>query len=398
MGRGRHFFAIVVWGLLVGQSLAMDGEPIVPWQAHPFQNRDPVRLHKDRDVQSASYAPHFAETSSRPAGPHDPAYDIDDESQFAPFDTGDGRFVDEPCDSIYIHPRKCARGQFITGFTFTFLSPHFGDNVAFTTTESNGTSFDNITSTQFSYGLQTAPRVWIEYVAQDGLGLRAQYWQFHHGAPAVSGAAPSNGFGLVETPSFGNLQISTSIPGSTLSATSGLELQAFDIEGTKGVSFGRWTLAASAGLRVASFQQNYQAELQGPTAVLQDTISLGQSLTGAGPTFAIEGRRNLLYGLSLFSTARGSLVFGNRHTELLVGEDIELSSAFHTNQPTSTLDTVPIADMQLGVDWMWPPGSLATLFFRTAMEAQWWQGIGNATSTTGSVGLFGFNATVGLAW
>ena len=289
-------------------------------------------------------------------------------------------------------------GQFTAGFAFTFLVPEFGDNIAFTTTSSDGASFENVSPTQFNYGLKVAPRIWLEYTLADGLGARASYWQFNHAAATAIGTAPANGFGQITTPTFGDIDISTIIPGSTMTANSGLELQALDLEGTKGVSFGRWSLAASAGVRYGAIKQNYSAQQRSANGVLNGSIDFQHNFEGAGPTFGLEARRYLAERFSIFSTARGSLLFGNLRSTLQGGEDLDLSTPFITSSNNRRLDTLPVANMQLGADWQIPLGTAATFFWQGAMEAQWWQGVGSAATETGDLGLFGFNTAVGIAW
>lgn len=287
---------------------------------------------------------------------------------------------------------------FVAGFACTFLQPHFGDNVAFTKTASDDATFSNISPTQFQYGLVAGPRVWLEYVQPDALGARVRYWQFNQAAASVAGTPPANGFGTLQAPTFGNVSISTTVPGEVMSAASGLELNALDLEGTKRVSFGRWSLAASAGVRYGSIKQNYQNQLRNVNGALQDAINFIHNFDGVGPTFAFEARRWLGQELSVFSTMRGSLLFGNRRTTLDAGEDLDLSTPFLTHERNVRGATLPIAELQLGLDWKHRISPSCTFFGQIAMEAQWWQGVGSAATEMGDLGLFGFNTALGLAF
>jgi hypothetical protein len=51
--------------------------------------------------------------------------------------------------------------------------------------------------------------------------------------------------------------------------------------------------------------------------------------------------------------------------------------------------------MELGVEWS-PNWSGWQPFVRSALEAQAWEGVGNATSEDSSLGCFGFTVGVGL--
>ena len=52
--------------------------------------------------------------------------------------------------------------------------------------------------------------------------------------------------------------------------------------------------------------------------------------------------------------------------------------------------------MQLGGEWWSPTSSLGQFFLRSALEIQFWNDVGNASSGNGNLGLIGFSLGVGL--
>jgi len=240
--------------------------------------------------------------------------------------------------------------------------------------------------------------VWLEYLGGDDLGARVRYWQFNHNPDTITASPAANGFGRLTAPPFGNIDLSTTIPGEEMTASSSLELHALDLEGVKVTNFGPWGLAASAGVRYGNFQQGYLNQLHDVNGALEGQIDFQHNFDGIGPTVAIEARRWLPGRFSAFSSARGALLFGNRRSTLTAGEDLDLSTPFITTENNSRYDTIPVAEMQLGLDWHTRFTHFATLFLQIAMEAQWWQDIGTAATEEGNLGLFGFNTAVGLIW
>ena len=64
----------------------------------------------------------------------------------------------------------------------------------------------------------------------EGLGLRAQYWQFDHTPGVEIGTPPANGFGQIIHPRFGDIDITSGIPGDTFTVASGLNAYTLDLE------------------------------------------------------------------------------------------------------------------------------------------------------------------------
>jgi len=75
--------------------------------------------------------------------------------------------------------------------------------------------------------------VWLEYLGGDDLGARVRYWHFNHNPDTITASPAANGFGRLTAPPFGNIDLSTTIPGEEMTASSSLDLHALDLEGVK---------------------------------------------------------------------------------------------------------------------------------------------------------------------
>ena len=291
-----------------------------------------------------------------------------------------------------------SQSAYSVGFEFTFLKPRFENNPAFTTMDSDGASFEDFNDTEFDYDLELAPRLWIEHACDNGLGLRALYWQFDHSPGSAVDSPPANGFGRIDNPPFGTVDISSTIPTDTYLATSDLNAFTIDLEATKITDFCSWSLGLSGGLRYAEVEQSYFAELRDAAGTARGRIDFDHRISGVGPTISLHASRTCFYDVIFFGMARGSLLYGDGESRLAAGEDLDLANPFFTNQVSQREDLLPIGEMQIGIDWSPPVRSAYQPFMSLALEAQFWNGVGNATSEDGNLGFFGFKVGLGAVY
>lgn len=289
---------------------------------------------------------------------------------------------------------------FYAAYEATFLQPYFENNVGFSTTESDGATFNSITDTEFSYDTVHSPRVYFGWKHQDGVGLRVTWWDFDEEAAPISTNPPLNGFGNVTHPAFGAVDISSTIPTDSFSASTSLSAHTIDLEATKETSFGGWEFGVGGGLRYVELDQTYFAQLSAAAVTLLGQIDYRQSLEGFGPTISINASRPLSNRLDLFCKARGSVLYGDSESVLSAGEDLDLVTPFTTNRTTSREDLLSIGEIQLGLKWQGVSrrNQMRKPFFSVAFESQVWNDVGNATSEEGSIGFFGVNTAVGFDW
>jgi len=155
------------------------------------------------------------------------------------------------------------------GFEFTFLKPRFENNVAFSTMQADGASFESFRDTEFD-----------------------------------------------------DIDISSTIPSDTFSAGSSIEAYTIDVEATKDICFQSWFVSASTGIRFASVEQSYLAELRDNTGTARGRIDHQQTLDRIGPTIGIQTARPVTYNLIVFGKARGSILLADGESTLNAGEDL----------------------------------------------------------------------------
>lgn len=289
--------------------------------------------------------------------------------------------------------------MFSGGFDLVFAKPVWDRNPVATVTESDGATFESIQTQEFDFDFQVAPRVWLAYQANSEIGARVSYWQFDQDPTAYTVNPPANGFGRVAHPAFGGVDIGSTIPAETFSASSYLILHSVDLEVTKSVQFGQWDLTTFAGVRFAQLDQGYSATLSNAANVVSGRIDYSHQFQGFGPTIGLETRRPHSPGVCLFASARGAVLIGGADARLDAGEDLDLANPFLTTSVASRTEAIPVGDLKLGVDWN-PTFALGALqpFARLAFETQVWGGAGNATSEEGNLGFLGLSLGGGLAY
>jgi hypothetical protein len=351
-----------------------------------YQQKDvrPDNAHPDFQVEQASYeSDEYYDTCAPDCGCDDVCTGCGD--------IACGNCVTSCCSiesSLYI------------GFEATFVKPRFESNQAFTVMTSDGALFETFNEIEFDYDMEFTPRAFVGWQNCDGLGWRATWWQFDHSAADLSANPPANGFGEIALPPFGDVDISSNIATDTFSAVSDLNAYAVDLEATKQTSFASWNFGVGGGIRYASSEQHYFAQVRETGNVLRDQVDYQHSIEGIGPTISIDACRPWSRQLGTFCKARGSVLFGDGESRLIAGEDLDLANSFTTTRTTGRDDLLSIAEIQVGIRWQASQNRNLVLrpFLTSAFEGQIWNGAGNATSEEGNLGFFGFTAGGGLNW
>ncbi len=244
----------------------------------------------------------------------------------------------------------CYDSGVIVGGELLLLTPHTGSLQIL----GNGA----ITS---QYGVQAAPRIWLGYRNDEGLGVRARYFTLD------GDTGPSN-LGLFQN----------------------LHMEAVDAEVTQVEYLGKWVFDLSMGARWAQDRNALYA------VVPPLTLAGLQDFQGAGGTIALGAWRPLGgRNLSLFLNTRASLLYGQN--TYAVGAAVQglppLVGAIKSED-----EVVSIYEIQLGLEYARQLGNGNRVFARLAFEGQAWNipspALGLLDDTTGLAGValaLGFN-------
>jgi hypothetical protein len=366
---------------------------------------------------------------------------------------------------------ECERSHFVAGAGLYLLKPFFNSNPAFTFSHSHTTTHattgvstaDSETTTQtqqFHSDLAAAPRIWIGWVGDDGLGFRASWWQFQQGSRVFTGNAPPDSGTSTIDPAIKLLDHSTNsvltvgagstrgtdpLTGAIFSGQdafafeSNIRLCVWDFDVTQQVTCGPWALLLGGGVRYLHLSENYNAFRQSNgTAVVvapffttvfpqsTDALLSGHDFDGAGPTAVLEVRRPLgNRGLVLYGNVRGSALFGSSRQQIT---EVSQSSGVFTNTARVALSQmngsatvmVPVSGSvtfnnsvgnsaannqhfallpvaECELGLEWA-GSVSGLgtFARVGLVGQTYFGGGNASSQGGDLGFLGLSLMTGV--
>jgi hypothetical protein len=290
------------------------------------------------------------------------------------------------------------RSGVIGGVGLYLIQPYFNNNVAFglqgtenrsaaTPASPAGIRFD--TRQDITHHMEAAPLVWLGYMSDDGLGFRARYWYFRQGTDqTANGTGPGvNGVMVFSSAPLGLSLINASNGqgSSSMVVTSKLQLQVLDLDTLYEVSACKWNLLFAGGLRLASIDQTYNA-YAGNEALLSTS-----DFSGVGPTVAVEARRALgCTGLSLYGSARGSILFGTSNQTAAIPDRNELA-----RDPRDV--GIPVAEAELGLEYHRNVGA-AHFLGQIGLLGQQWYGAGSASRSSIDVipgGAFSSSSYVG---
>jgi hypothetical protein len=316
----------------------------------------------------------------------------------------------------------------IGGVGLYLIQPYFENNPAYNILVENHDikpPIIKVDRVNVSHHLDAAPLVWLGYETEDGLGGRARYWYFRQGTSQTVNLSPFTGtFHVVHkdnpphdeiSQDSGTLTTATSaVPlglqafGDTLSLMHGpeatsftittkLEVQVADLEAFQEFKAYGCDFLLSGGLRLVRIAQAYNAFDAQSTSTREFRALLSNyTFQGAGPVLAIEVRRPFgESGLSLYSSGRGSVLFGSAdQTASFGGQELRNDDPNPQLARQHRSRGLPIGELEVGVEYGRSVGR-SRVFGQLALVGQDWFGAGNASRSTMATPPTGPNPAVG---
>jgi hypothetical protein len=324
---------------------------------------------------------------------------------------------DAPCKP----PEK---GGLVAGATEYYLKPYFQDNVAFNVTRGIGTTASSVTAQAFDWGVKSSAAFWVGYELESGLGVRGRYFNLSGSSrnlttsldltqAATGFIAPPAALLRLPGAAFGSpgIFLTAGLGADQLGFDSDLHIEAYDVEATYEMCHENLSVVYAAGGRYLHTTQNYRATLTnsnptdpitGLTGSEVQTLTYFHNFEGGGPTMALSATWQVgKTGLAIFGSARGSLLVGTTNEALTLTQSVvdpaRVVGGNQNNVPRSigSADRVmPVLELEAGLEfgmriWIFRP------FLRAAVVNQTYFDIGNASSTRGSLGLFGAQVSLG---
>ncbi|QDV52507.1 hypothetical protein [Gimesia fumaroli] len=308
-----------------------------------------------------------------------------------------GDWIEEP----YLDEMPYERLGIVAGAAAVFVKPGFDTDTAFTTEDQSGMTTIT-TSNDFPYNYQTAPRINLGLIDNEGLSAQVRWFQLEDNSG--SGATSPNNFvffnGLPTKTTIGGIRAGGQA-GDYINTTSSLKLYTIDVDLSQELNFERWQTTFGGGYRHASVSQGYHAI--GTASGSQVQSDAGHRFDGNGIVVFGEARRPLglfdrrskgTSSVSLISSAKYSALWGkSKYSAIDRNPGPVVASA-----QTESKKSLSIAEIQVGMqaDFVLQTGAL--VWVRAAWEGMWWNGAGSAASESGDLSLLGGSITLGMDW
>ena len=320
----------------------------------------------------------------------------------------DNYYVPSPSPLPYANrptaPATAIDGGWMAGAGVMILQPHFSNNPAYDRLGANSTDTQTLQpnqQTDFNMGAAAAPLVWLGYMGENGLGIRARWWRFYDkdtlsfNSPAQTGSTTTTTYSAYPA-GVGFSAVSSTSYNDAFTFASDLTMNVTDLEILWDLHPARGSLVFGAGVRYAHLSQNYNSSwVSTPLDSTQDTytttLTSGHNFSGAGPVASVETGYPLgMSGFRLLGTARGSLLFGTgiqQANMLALDTDAggNVVSQTLTSNSESVGGTMPVLEFELGADWGHVLGAYR-LAIQAAMVGQLWFYGGNASNNNSVFG------------
>ena len=283
------------------------------------------------------------------------------------------------------------------GLELLFLKPHFDNGTAFLSSQNGGVAErSNAVSHEFDYDYELAPRIYLGYTTDCGLGFRTRYFQFDHESSTPSVTVPAAGD--IETPAIqpylgsGEHFFMDNGAATTYRAGSSLELQTWDLEATSQLTFCRSLVTVGCGMRYLLIEQRYRVDAIHNNGHIQESLFNEHDFEGIGPTFAVELLRpfSCCSCLSMYCNVRGSALYGESNQEFRK-VDGATGATTETYVRGGSDNSIYVGEIAMGLQY-----DHCNFFGRAGFEGQYWHSAGGPTTTDTDIGLFGLVLTLGL--
>ena len=274
----------------------------------------------------------------------------------------------------------------VGGYDLVVFAPHFSNGISYQLRDIAGTD-----TAVYTYGYPTAykmaPRFWLGYQGQDGLGVRARYMQYDQ--HLLAGSLTTD---ATRTAFFDGLSASN---GQVLSFGTGMELHVLDFDVVQDFEVWRAKLAAGAGLRYARLQFDYAATTNSNGGALQYQSTGESGFEGIGPTAFIDFQAPIRRSnLSVVGGLRGSVLFGKGNDRDYVSRII---APVYTSLSTENAErSTGVIEATIGLQYERSLSGGIDAFVRCAWEGQLWMDVGSPVQSSGDMALEGLCVAFGI--
>jgi len=285
---------------------------------------------------------------------------------------------------------RLRNGHWFTDFQVLFLKPTFQENVAVKWSAGSSSTREAV-----DFGFDDAYRIDVGFQSFGGTGVSFSYWglnafsnlqQYSLGVgetmiTSIDLGDSSQQFGLGELAN----------PGSLLSVQQQIQIDSGELTLFQTHHQTVATFQSSLGIRAIRLSQILAAQLDDPLVGIEKAGNKNEFF-GVGPQLGVEYFRPLgRTRWELQSGVHGTILVGNRDQWFSV--DGVNPQQF---QEEGVVETIPIFELYLGLQWTKQMSACRQLFVKTALESQYWANAGSASTVGDDLGFYGFSLGLGL--
>lgn len=287
----------------------------------------------------------------------------------------------------YVSASCCGSPGITGGYDFLALSPHFSNGISYQTRVI--VASDSVVNTHgYPTDYNMAPRFWLGYQGDNGMGMRLRYSQYDQQLTNQT----IDSIDATRTIFFDGLSATN---GQIMSFGTGMELHVLDVDVTKDFEAWHGQLTVGAGVRYADLQYGYAARVTDNIGGLQFLSNGENTFEGTGPSAFVDFNTPIRQSrLSVIGGLRGSVLFG-RGTDIDVVQRVIAPAALNASIERANRST-GVVDASLGLQYDRGITGGVDGFIRCTWEGQLWMDVGSPVQSGGDMSMQGLCIGAGI--
>ena len=281
-------------------------------------------------------------------------------------------------------------GFWFGGMDVVYLEPTFESNNAFSITDGASSRNQHV-----DFGFDVSYRFHVGFQTSAGPAGKFSYWGLNSFS-ALQQFTTGSGESAIATIDLGDTNNPFKLgdaasEGSRITVQQQLKFDSLDFTLCKDQCHPISRVRGSVAIRAIDLRQKLFGELVDPLAGAE-IVRNTNKYQGVGPKIGIEYFRPIGHTrLELLSGVHGSVLFGRRD-QVFEAEGV---SPFGFQQ-LGKVETLPILEMHVGLQWNKQLARCRTIFWKTSLESQYWAGSDTAMQAGDSLGFYGLSCGFGF--
>lgn len=285
---------------------------------------------------------------------------------------------------------RLRNGSWFANFEVLFLEPNFQSNAVASLSDGASSSRESV-----DFGFDDSYQIDIGFQSFGGTGAMFSYWGLNSFSNLQQFSTGGSEM-VISSVDLGDSNQQFRLgefagPGSQLAVQQQIQIDSGELT-VFHKHYGKVsTFQSSFAIRALRMSQILAAELDDPLAGLERVRNKNE-FHGVGPKLGVEYFRPIgRTRMELQSGVHGSILVGNR--DQVFSADGPTPQQF---QQIGSVETIPIFELYLGLQWTKQLSNCRRFFLKTALESQYWANADSASTVGDDLGLYGASFGLGL--